>query len=47
MKLGEWIGVSDFTVVPLDDFDVFLGQEFMKKEKVVPLSDLDGLAFLA
>ena len=47
LKLGEWIGMSDFTVVPLDDFGVVLRQEFMKKEKVVPMPHFDGLAFIS
>ena len=25
LSIGEWAGVSDFTVVPLDDFEVVIG----------------------
>ena len=47
LKIGEWTCVVNFTVVPLDDFDVVLGQEFMKKEKETPMLDLENLVFIA
>ena len=47
LKLREWTGVGDFIVVPLDDFNVVLGQEFMKKEKETLMPHLDCLVFLA
>jgi hypothetical protein len=30
MKLGEWTRRVSFTIVPLDDYKVVLGQEFMQ-----------------
>ncbi|GKF76622.1 putative retrotransposon gag domain, aspartic peptidase domain protein, partial [Tanacetum coccineum] len=30
-KLGEWEGMIDFSVVPIDDFKVVLGLEFLDK----------------
>ena len=33
LKLCEWCGKTNFTVVLMDDFEVVLGQEFMRKEK--------------
>jgi hypothetical protein len=33
LKLGDWCGKTSFTIVPMDDFEVVLGQEFMRKEK--------------
>jgi len=47
LRIGEWAGVSDFTIVPLDDFEVVIGQDFMKKEKAVLLPHLNSFAFLA
>ena len=46
LSIGEWAGVSDFTVVPLDDFEVVIGQDFMKKEKAALLPHLNCFAFL-
>ena len=47
LKIGEWSGEVNLIVVPLDDFDVVLGQEFMKKEKETPMLDLENLVFIA
>ena len=33
LKLGEWVGMTNFTIIPLDDFDVVLGQEFLKQRR--------------
>ena len=37
LNIGEWKGVVKFAVIPLDEFDVVLGHEFMKKEKETPM----------
>ena len=31
ITLGEWQGKTNFTISPLDLFDIILGQEFFKK----------------
>ena len=46
LTLGKWIILVDFIVIPLDDFDIILGQEFMKKEKEASMPHLDCLEFL-
>lgn len=43
MEVGEWKGQIDFLVVPLDDFDIILGNEFFVQAKVGPFPFLRGL----
>ena len=38
MKLGDWSRVIGFTVVPLEDFDVVLGQNLLRVAKVAPMT---------
>ena len=47
LNIGEWSGVIKLIIVPLYDFDVLLGHEFMKKEKAAPMPHLESLVFLA
>ena len=47
MKIGEWSKDTSFTIVPLDDFDMVLGQEFMRKVKETPMPHLDCLAIMS
>jgi hypothetical protein len=47
MKFGEWTGRVIFTVVPLNDYEVVLGQEFMWTEKAVPIPHVDYLAIMS
>jgi len=35
VSIGEWHGQENLTVVPMDDFDVVLGSEFLDKVKAV------------
>jgi hypothetical protein len=35
LKVGEWFGKVNFLVVPLDDFDVILGNEFFVLARAV------------
>ncbi|KAF2323505.1 hypothetical protein GH714_035831 [Hevea brasiliensis] len=35
-QMGSWNGEIDFTVIPLDDFDVVIGMEFLKKARAIP-----------
>ena len=36
-KSGPWKGKVDFTVPPLDDFNVVLGMEFLDQSKAIPV----------
>ena len=47
LKIGEWSREVNLIVIPLDDFDVVLRHEFMKKEKETTTSHLEILLFLA
>ena len=47
LNIGEWSGVINLTIVPLDNFDVVLGHEFIKKEKATPMPHLESITFLA
>ena len=40
--MGNWIGKADMLVIRLDDFDLILGIEFMRKNQIVPIPHLDG-----
>lgn len=46
MILGHWYGKFNITVVPLDDFNVLLGINFLKKNTVVPIPHLDRLMLM-
>lgn len=43
LKIEHWSGVHTLIVVPLDDFNILLGIDFMRKFKVTPISHLDGV----
>ncbi|GMI86476.1 hypothetical protein HRI_002316900 [Hibiscus trionum] len=45
-RLGSWEGSVDFTVFPMDDFDVVLGIDFMRKAQVIPVPVASCLVFL-
>jgi hypothetical protein len=47
LKLGDWCGRMSFTIVPMDDFEVVLGQEFMRKEKETPIPHMNNLAIFS
>uniref|UniRef100_A0A2C9WGC9 Aspartic peptidase DDI1-type domain-containing protein n=1 Tax=Manihot esculenta TaxID=3983 RepID=A0A2C9WGC9_MANES len=36
-EMGPWKGELTFTVTPLDDFDVVIGMDFLKKARAVPV----------
>ncbi|RVW41263.1 hypothetical protein CK203_085133 [Vitis vinifera] len=46
MHIGSWEGRIDFTVAPMDDFEMVLGMDFLQKVKVVPLPLLRSMAIL-
>ena len=37
MKLGMWERTTDLIIVPMDDFDVVLGMEFLLKKSAIPI----------
>ncbi|GAV61286.1 Asp_protease_2 domain-containing protein [Cephalotus follicularis] len=43
ISMGDWEGKIDLVVVPLDDFDLILGSEFLICEKVIIMPHLGGL----
>ena len=45
VKLGDWYRVIGFTVVPLDDFDVVLGQNLLRVAKATPVTCADSMVF--
>jgi hypothetical protein len=47
LKLGDWCGKMSFTIVPMDDFEVVLGQEFTRKEKATPIPHMNNLAIFS
>ncbi|XP_070057433.1 uncharacterized protein [Nicotiana tomentosiformis] len=46
MILGHWSRKFNMTLVPLDDFNVLLGIDFLKKNKLALIPHLDGLMFM-
>ncbi|KAL4283144.1 hypothetical protein GQ457_16G015780 [Hibiscus cannabinus] len=44
-KVGPWEGSMDYTVVPMDDFNVVLGLDFMMANQVVPVSAASCVLF--
>ncbi|GJT50986.1 ATP-binding cassette subfamily C member 8 [Tanacetum coccineum] len=45
-KIGEWEGTIDFSVVPMDDFKVVLGLEFLDKVRAFLMSFANSLCIL-
>ncbi|GAV58890.1 gag-asp_proteas domain-containing protein [Cephalotus follicularis] len=43
IAMGEWAGKIDLMVVPLDDFDLILGNNFFVTEKVLIMPHLCGI----
>jgi hypothetical protein len=43
MKLKYWSGTTSFTIVPMNNFELVLGREFLRREKVVPIPPLECL----
>jgi hypothetical protein len=46
LKVGEWTGKVNFLVVPLDDFDIILGNEFFVLAKAIPMPFLGGMLIM-
>ncbi|GJT14832.1 putative retrotransposon gag domain, aspartic peptidase domain protein [Tanacetum coccineum] len=45
-KIGEWEGMIDLSVVPMDDFKVVLGLEFLDKVRAFPMPFANSLCIL-
>ncbi|KAL3501990.1 hypothetical protein ACH5RR_036439 [Cinchona calisaya] len=43
LTLGPWSGKCSLMAVPLDNFDLILGKEFMATNKIFPIPYLDGI----
>lgn len=41
LKLGDWSGTINFTIVPMEDFEIVLGKEILTKAKAAPMPQLD------
>jgi len=46
LKVGDWIGKVTFLVVPLDDFNIILGNTIFVLAKAVPMPFLGGLLIM-
>ncbi|CAL9120466.1 unnamed protein product, partial [Musa textilis] len=46
IKIGSWSGRTNMMAVPLDDFQVILGMEFMHAAKLVPMPFLDSICLM-
>nr|GEW24303.1 putative retrotransposon Gag domain, aspartic peptidase domain protein [Tanacetum cinerariifolium] len=46
VKIGEWEGTIDLSVVPMDDFKVVLGLEFLDKVRAFPMPFANSLCIL-
>lgn len=46
MELGTWTGKTNLMVIPMDNFQVILGIEFLQDNKVVPMPYLESLFML-
>lgn len=43
LKMGAWVGRINLLAVPLDDFRVILGMDFLRQTKAVPMPFVDSL----
>ena len=46
MQVGDWKGTCSLLCVPLDDFDLIIGVDFILKAKVALIPHLGGLVVL-
>ena len=46
IHMGDWKGTIDFLILPLDDFDFILGNDFFQRDKVALLPHLNGLLIM-
>lgn len=43
VRIGDWAGMLNLMVVPLDDFDLIIGNDWFVDAKVVLMPHLGGL----
>ncbi|GAV66072.1 Asp_protease_2 domain-containing protein, partial [Cephalotus follicularis] len=46
MKIGEWNGSVSLSIIPMDDYDLVLGMEFMDQVKAIPIPYTNSLCIL-
>ncbi|KAF2318953.1 hypothetical protein GH714_011949 [Hevea brasiliensis] len=46
VKIGEWIGSINFSIVAMDDYACVLGMEFMDKVKAIPIPFANSLCIV-
>nr|XP_010933245.1 protein DDI1 homolog [Elaeis guineensis] len=46
IRVGTWSGKANFMAVPLDDFQVIFGMDFLQATRVVSMSFLDALCMI-
>lgn len=46
VRLGEWCGRADFSIVPMDDYPVVFGMEFMDQVKAIPIPFANTMCIL-
>ncbi|XP_015084295.1 uncharacterized protein LOC107027726 [Solanum pennellii] len=46
MSTGNWVGKHNLMVMPLGDFEMILGIDFLRKFQFVPFSHLDGIMIM-
>ncbi|KAG6498516.1 hypothetical protein ZIOFF_038234 [Zingiber officinale] len=43
LPVGTQVGKANMMVIPLEDFQIIIGMEFLRKTKMVPMPHLDGV----
>ncbi|KAF3446177.1 hypothetical protein FNV43_RR11356 [Rhamnella rubrinervis] len=46
LNLGSWQGKLDFSIAPIDDFDIVLGMEFFRQFNVIPLPRYNAMCIM-
>jgi len=46
-QLDNWKGCENFTIFPMEDFEVILGQEFLRRNRVVLVPCLDNMVIVS
>ena len=46
MSIGSWVGKHNMMGMPLGEFEIILGIDFLRKFQVVLFSHLDGVMFM-
>lgn len=46
VKIGEWLGTLDFTIVIVDDYPCVLGMEFIDKVKAIHIPFVNSMCIM-